>query len=62
MGEAGERPQAAVSGILQPWIVSRTGERAIVQCKNSRAWTVREPVLRDLSGAMHGANATKRTW
>jgi restriction system protein len=40
-------------------VVSRVGERAIVQCKNYRAWSVGEPVLRDLFGAMHAAGADR---
>ncbi len=40
-------------------VVSRAGERAIVQCKNYRAWSVGEPVLRDLFGAMHAAGADR---
>ena len=40
-------------------VVSRVGERAIVQCKNYRAWSVGEPVLRDLFGAMHAAGVDR---
>jgi restriction system protein len=40
-------------------VVSRADERAIVQCKNYRAWSVGEPVLRDLFGAMHAADAAR---
>jgi hypothetical protein len=40
-------------------VVSRAGERAIVQCKNYRVWSVGEPVLRDLFGAMHAAGADR---
>jgi restriction system protein len=38
-------------------VVSRAGERAVVQCKNYRGWSVGEPVLRDLFGAMHAVGA-----
>ncbi len=39
-------------------VVEKDGETAIVQCKNFKSWSVGEPVLRDLFGAMHdfGAN------
>ena len=40
-------------------VVSRAGDRAVVQCKNYRAWSVGESVLRDLFGAMHAAGATR---
>jgi restriction system protein len=40
-------------------VVSRTDERAVVQCKNYCAWSVAEPVLRDLFGAMYDANADR---
>ena len=40
-------------------VVSRVGERAIVQCENYRAWSVGEPVLRDLFDAMHAAGADR---
>lgn len=40
------------------FIAEKPGETAVIQCKNYKAWSVGEPVLRDLFGAMHdfGAN------
>ena len=38
-------------------VVERDGRRAVVQCKNYRTWSVGEPVLRDLFGAMHAEGA-----
>ncbi len=38
-------------------LVERTGEIAVVQCKNYRSRSVGEPVLRDLFGAMHDFGA-----
>lgn len=40
-------------------VVSRAGERAIVQCKNYRSWAVGEGALRDLFGAMHSTGADR---
>jgi hypothetical protein len=40
-------------------LVTRPGERAVVQCKNYRASSVGEPVLRDLFGAMHATGADR---
>jgi restriction system protein len=40
-------------------VISREGELAVVQCKNYRAWSVGEPVLRDLFGAMHAVQADR---
>jgi restriction system protein len=37
----------------------KRGERAVVQVKNYRVQAVGEPVLRDLFGAMHAANADR---
>jgi restriction system protein len=38
-------------------IVTRADIQAVVQCKNYRSWSVGEPVLRDLFGAMHASGA-----
>ena len=40
-------------------IIQRPGERAVVQCKNFRAWAVGEPTMRDLFGTMHAAGADR---
>lgn len=37
--------------------VERGSERAVVQCKKYLDWTVGEPTLRDLYGAMHAAGS-----
>ncbi len=40
-------------------IAEKEGEVAVIQCKNYKSWSVGEPVLRDLYGAMHHFEATK---
>lgn len=40
-------------------VVEKPGELAIVQCKNFKRWSVGEPVLRDLYGAMHDFGADR---
>lgn len=40
-------------------VVEKDGQTSIVQCKNYRAWSVGEPILRDLYGAMHDFGAEK---
>lgn len=40
-------------------VVEKPGETGVVQCKNYKAWSVGEPVLRDLYGAMHDFKAAK---
>jgi len=40
-------------------LAERPGELAIVQCKRYRTWSVGEPVLRDLFGAMHDFGAQR---
>ena len=40
-------------------LVANAGERAVVQCKNFRAWSVGEPAIRDLFGVMHAAGADR---
>lgn len=40
-------------------LVEKPGELAIVQCKRYRTWSVGEPVLRDLFGAMHDFGAQR---
>lgn len=39
--------------------VQRGAERAVVQCKKYLDWSVGEPTLRDLFGAMHAAGANR---
>jgi restriction endonuclease Mrr len=39
--------------------VAKPGERAVVQCRNYRAWKVGEPTIRDLFGVLHAAKADK---
>lgn len=40
-------------------VAEKSGEIAIIQCKNYRSSSVGEPVLRDLFGAMHDFGATR---
>ena len=40
-------------------VAKKPTELAIIQCKNYRAWSVGEPVLRDLFGAMHDFGADR---
>ncbi len=40
-------------------LAEKPGERAIVQCKRYTSWSVGEPVLRDLYGAMHDFQAQR---
>lgn len=40
-------------------IAEKPGETAVIQCKNYRAWSVGEPVVRDLFGAMHDFGADR---
>ena len=38
-------------------LLEKNGEKAVVQCKAYREWSVGEPILRDLLGAMHASGA-----
>jgi len=40
-------------------IGKRAGETVVIQCKNYKVWSVGEPVLRDLFGAMHDFGADR---
>jgi restriction system protein len=40
-------------------LAEKPGEVAVIQCKNYKAWSVGEPILRDLYGTMHDFKATK---
>ena len=40
-------------------VLEKDGETAVVQCKNYKAWSVGEPLLRDIYGAMHDFGAQK---
>lgn len=40
-------------------LAEKQGEVAVIQCKNYKAWSVGEPILRDLYGTMHDFKATK---
>lgn len=40
-------------------IAEKQDEVAVIQCKNYRVWSVGEPVLRDLFGAMHDFGAKR---
>ncbi len=40
-------------------VVERDGDHAVVQCKNYRAWSVGEPTVRDLFGALHHYQASE---
>ena len=40
-------------------VAEKPGELAVIQCKNYKSWSVGEPILRDLFGAMHDFGADR---